>query len=220
MSTSFWTIPREWQGEPVFIIGGGPSIKEFDFTRLRGRGRIIGINDAYKRLADLDLCYWSDRRWLDWNYSTLWTHTGKYKVSKKWPHIETGCDVKVVRNLPFVWSDDQDRLGCWDGGSAAVNLAALMGASAIVLLGFDMSVGNWHDNHKGVGAGVLDDHVRQRFIPTFEMWVAPALKRLGITCVNTNPESNLKCFPFMGIEEILKMSDPCNNIKSALSVRA
>ena len=37
----------QWTGHPCFIIGGGPSLKGFDFNLLEGR-KTIGINRAFE----------------------------------------------------------------------------------------------------------------------------------------------------------------------------
>ncbi|GAG40302.1 unnamed protein product, partial [marine sediment metagenome] len=29
-----WSIPRMWEGAEVWVIGGGTSLKKFDFSRL------------------------------------------------------------------------------------------------------------------------------------------------------------------------------------------
>ncbi|MBZ7921652.1 hypothetical protein LAC81_07640 [Ensifer adhaerens] len=61
-----WSVPREWAGEPAFILGGGASLEGFDASRLIGRGRIIAVNDAGLDLAPFaDVLYFADgmSRW-------------------------------------------------------------------------------------------------------------------------------------------------------------
>ena len=42
---NFGTIgPRNWNTKPVAIIGGGPSLKDFDFTRLKDRFTVLAVN--------------------------------------------------------------------------------------------------------------------------------------------------------------------------------
>lgn len=209
MSTDIFTVPREWVGYAAFVIGGGPSIRDFDFSRLRGKGKVIAVNDAGiepDRAPWADVLFWADRRWLEWNADKLANHTGQYKITRKRPHIETGHDIKFLRFLPFAHhglSNQGDALGGWCGGSSAINLAYLFGARVIILLGFDMTPGNWHNNHK---MPPLPDQHRSKFIPTLEK-MEPELTRHKITVINTNPRSALRCFPFASIEEILAMDD-------------
>lgn len=198
-----WRVPRDWVGEAVFIIGGGPSVKGFDFDRLRGR-RIIAVNNAGLDLVPwADVLFWADKRWLDWNVHRLGEHTGQYKVSRKLPHIPTGHDIKVLRFKPRRLSHLPDAVGGWCGGSSAINLAHLFGARVIVLMGFDMRPGNWHDDHK---LPPIDGQHREKFIPVLEA-MEPELRACGVVVINTNPRSALRCFPFADIEELLAMDN-------------
>jgi hypothetical protein len=53
----------EWAGDACFIIGGGASLKDFDFERLRGKGRIIVINRAYEHVPFADIHFFIDNRY-------------------------------------------------------------------------------------------------------------------------------------------------------------
>lgn len=191
------------EGEAVFVIGGGPSVKGFDFSRLKGR-RIIAVNNAGLDLVPwADVLFWADARWFDWNHGRLGEHKGALKIARKRPHIETGHDIKTVRFTPRRLSHWHDAVGGWCGGSSAINLAYLMGAKVIVLMGFDMRPGNYHADHK---LPHVEGQHRDKFIPALEA-MAPQLERAGVTVLNTNPRSALRCFPFADIEELLSMDN-------------
>ena len=53
-----------WAGRRCFIIGGGPSLKGFDFERLRGE-RVIAINKAFYDVPFADIVFGMDRPFLD-----------------------------------------------------------------------------------------------------------------------------------------------------------
>lgn len=208
-----WTVPANvWAGQAAFILGGGPSLKGFDATRLRGKGKIIGVNNSGIDLAPFaDVLFWADTRWLDWNKDRLGLHTGRWKVSRKRPHFDTGHDVKFLPFKPRRLSHRPDSLGGWCGGSSAINLAYLLGAKVMVLLGFDMrdlppdrwKEGNWHDQHQ---MPPVEGQRRDKFIPVIEAF-APDLLDQGVTVLNCNERSALRCFPFADIEELLAMDD-------------
>lgn len=208
-----WTVPGDaWAGQAAFILGGGPSLKGFDVERLRGRGKVIGVNNAGLDLAPwCDVLFWADQRWLDWNHERLHLHTGEWKVSRKRPHLLLNCDVKFMTFRPRRLSHWPDSLGGWCGGSSAINLAYLLGSKVIVLLGFDMHdlpldrwrEGNWHDKHQ---LPPVEGQRRNKFIPVLEA-MAPDLERAGVLVINTNRRSALRCFPFADIEELLAMDD-------------
>lgn len=207
-----WSVPRIWNGEVGFVIGGGPSIRDFDFERLRGRGRVIAVNDAGiepGRATWADVLFWADLRWLDWNFDKLHRHTGQFKISRKPNKYAFGFPVYELNHKIGTYSRDPETLGGWCGGSSAINLGALFGLRVIILLGFDMKeapVMNWHSNHKLPHEAFQH---RNKFIPTLER-MAPQLERDGVTVINTNLQSGLRCFPFASIEEILAMDDIAN----------
>lgn len=123
----YYTIPTMMEGEAVFVIGGGPSVKGFDFSRLKGR-RIIAVNNAgFDLVPWADVLFWADARWFDWNHGRLGEHKGALKIARKCPHIETEHDIKTVRFTPRRVSHWPDAVGGWCGGSSAINLAYLMG---------------------------------------------------------------------------------------------
>jgi hypothetical protein len=64
MSREFWSVPQEWPGETVFIVGGGPSVLGQDLNLLRG-GRVIAINSSVFKLPWANILYFGDFRW--WN---------------------------------------------------------------------------------------------------------------------------------------------------------
>lgn len=202
-----WTVPdSEWVGQPVFVLGGGPSIKGFDPATIRGRGKVIAVNNAgLDMMPDADVLFWADSRWLDWNSERLGLHTGKYKITRKRPHIGTGHDIKFLRFLQPSerMSRDQSSVGGWCGGSSGIELARLFGARVVFLLGFDMRPGNWHDKHL---LPPLPDQHRTKFIPTIEA-LAPQWLSVGMKIFNCNERSALRCFPFVRLSEVLQMDD-------------
>ncbi len=66
----FSTVAREWEGLPVILIGGGPSLtaEQIETTRRAretDRVRVIAINDAYLGAEWSDILYAADSSW--WN---------------------------------------------------------------------------------------------------------------------------------------------------------
>ncbi len=52
-------IKDRFAGEEVHVVGSGPSLVGFDYSRLKGK-RVIAINNAYK-LVEHDFCLFTDR---------------------------------------------------------------------------------------------------------------------------------------------------------------
>lgn len=209
-----------WHHHPAFLIGGGPSLRGFDFSRLRGR-RTIGVNIAFHAF-DPTIIFSMDTRCLNWilngtydrgNYPGLknkFLHSIAYKV---WLLTYTASLAEEIFFVP-VHHDYQSGLSAFtfhyrDGlghgnnsGYGALNLAAILGANPIYLLGFDCNrtpdASHWHAGHP---VPQNPKHL-DSFIPRFEK-AAPELKAAGVRVVNLNPASALRCFEFGSIEEAL-----------------
>lgn len=209
-----WKVPKDWAGETVFILGGGPSLRGFDAEVLRGKGRIIATNEA--GLAGVagaedekphapwaDVLYWADKRWFNWNRDRLGEHTGRYKIARLAPEPPSEQDIKVLPQGGAPLSDDPSRLAGFCSGGASINLAYLFGASRIVLLGFDMRADgrgdNWHCRHK---QGTDKSRYVTHFMPPIAAMAWP-LKQRGVEVINCTPGSALSCFPILPLEDLL-----------------
>jgi len=143
-----WRPTTNWEHQEVFIIGGGDSLRHFDWSLLKDE-RTIGCNDAYKLGADIcKLCVFGDVVWFQENESALAAYKGV---------VFTNAVRLYHTQLPWLWTLQRKPIGlsrsklAWNGntGATAVNLALILGANKIFLLGFDMHLAkdgkkNWH----------------------------------------------------------------------------
>ena len=206
--TAWWTAPRLWPGETCFILGGGPSLKGFDASMLRGRGRVLAINDAGLVMAPwADCLYFADRKWFEENLEEIDLYTGptsgeRLMVTRASDLDAKGRDVKRMvfcRNQPL--AQDRAWLAGRSGGANAINLAVHLGASRIVLLGFDMRPsGNWHNRHKRPQKA---ERYPEAFVPELYQ-MAPLLARTGVQVLNATPGSALTCFAMVDLEGLLR----------------
>lgn len=202
-----WTIPREWEGERIYIIGGGRSIKHAGYSAIRDlhkTGRVIGVNDAY-RLRYCDVIFFADRQWLQWPHTRRDLKPELYgrlvgRVARQ------GGDppfYRLARDMMAGLSRSPQALAGWDGGANAINLAYLFAGGRprdIVLLGFDMAGGNWHSRH--LTPAPEAEYLARNVIPHFER-MAEELRAEGISVINCSPGSALQCFPIKPLEAVL-----------------
>jgi hypothetical protein len=204
MPECYWTVPREWPGETAFLLGGGPSLRGFDAEVLRGRGRVIAINNSFLLAPWADVLYYADRSW--WRAhraAVLASWTGGRRVS-----IGTSEDGTQRLRCAGVagLSDDPSAVKHGsNGGYQAINLAYLLGAVRIVLLGYDMHVDgertHWHEGHARQGASGQAKALAM-FAGRFPALVEP-LRAAGVEVINATPGSALQCWPYSPLEEIL-----------------
>jgi len=215
---------RSWKGKPCIVVGGGPSLQDFDWELLRG-WRVIGVNRVYERF-DPTIIFSMDTRFLRWIIEHKYGAEAKEKFAKSKAYKVWLCtyncklpsDVLIVR----VWENysrgfrafpDTMRKGIGHGnnsGYGALNLAVCLGANPIYLLGFDMKyehgdpeggsrVTHWHEGHPQPHR---PDTVL-KFIQYFSL-VAVRAKELGIEIINLCPDSALPYFPKRPCQEVLR----------------
>lgn len=204
----YWRAMPMWQDGECFILGGGPSLKAVDVSRLEGR-HVIVVNNAYQLAPWADVLFFGDCRWYLWHKDGINGFQG-LKVTCCEEHVDKpGVKVLKRRNAPFGISSNPYEL-FWNlsSGATAVNLAAHFGVRRIVLLGFDMRLvddrHNWHKDHQITRAG-HDPY--KRFLIPWPTIAKHALER-KIEIVNATPGSGLTLFPILDPETVLPVKAP------------
>jgi len=207
------SIPRKFEGETIYLIGGGPSLRDFNFNLLKG-SKTIAINKAILFYPNADVLFWTDTRFYNWHKNEVDNYKGlKFTLRPSSQYTE---DINLLKKgKPHgLELDDQTLAHGNNSGYAAINLAFHLGARRIILLGFDM--GNHMENnklithfHDGYPSKAAPDHVyKDKFSPGFselksELNDFSNLKGLGITVLNASPYSKLNVFPKITIEQAL-----------------
>lgn len=200
------SVPKLWPGATIVCIGGGPSLTVDDVASVRGRARVIAINDAYRLAPWADVLYGCDGKFWKWQHRL---HADKIAAfqglkfgltheAKKWPGVQilanTGNEGLELANTGL-------RNGR-NSGYQAINLAVHLGARRIVLLGYDMAIGDdgrthWFGDHPDRGRSPY-----RVFRPLFATLVQP-LQDLGIDIINCSRRTKLVCFPQQTLETAL-----------------
>ena len=193
-----------WRNQSVYIIGGGTSLKTFDWDLLKDK-LTIGCNSAYLHGSDIcKVLLFGDVNW--------WCEFGE-EVSRIYDGIVYSIAVPNKVKIPDTVIKLQRKarglyythLG-WNGstGAAATNLALLLGATKVCLLGFDMFLGNdgkpnWH-NQK-----LLDkpnSKIYNKFIEGFGHIKKELPNKFpNSEIINITNNSDLDLFPIVSVEE-------------------
>lgn len=200
LSMPKYRIPRMWPDSEVFILGGGPSIREVDVDRLRGRC-VIAVNNAFKLGDWIPVMTFGDFKWYFWNMEELLRFPG-LKITTCQKHDNKAGILCVNKLATDGLSRDPGVIHFnRSSGASAINLATLFGAKRIVLFGFDMKA-------RGIDRNFHREHVDwdkkknpfNTFLRAFEV-IARDLKSMHVECVNANSDTALKEFPVIPIEE-------------------
>lgn len=198
----------DWRGECVAIVASGPSAKGAGVEKLRNRIHVIAIKENVNLCPWADVVYGCDAAW--WNHrrglpefaglKLTWGGDAAHRAPD-YPGLEKiRIEVKVDRLL----FGEVGLVGAGgNSGFQALNLATQFGATAILLLGFDLQGGHWYGRNNWANANNPDASNFPRWRRAFEA-AAPDLKKSGIDVVNASPSSTLNCFPKMSVDDALR----------------
>ncbi len=225
MTPAFGEVgPPPWNAAPAFLAGGGPSLRGFDFERLRGRGHVLGINQAMFD-APCEAGITVDHVFLRANADRLRTFAAArplYLVlGNEWaraglPPIEGAVYLRSTSDGALSFDRSFVRRGA-TSGYAALNVAVLKGARRIVLLGYDYTTFDgrshyhdaypWHHRAHDQSWHVWARHYRD---------AALVCREQGIEVINASPRSKLAYFPICSLDEVL----PCHGLCSSTACTA
>jgi hypothetical protein len=202
--SGYWRVQPEWSGLTVAILAGGPSLNIGDVnTACEGADKVIAVNNAVLLASAADILYFCDARWFHWHPDLVFKFQGR-RVTLENLHLQRLMEVRCLRDYGaagFAPRSDGVTNGR-NGGYQALHLAAWLGASRVLLLGFDMRAVDgrlhWHTEHPLP----MSPYVFAGWLPCFDA-LAPELERHGVEVINCTPDSALKAFPVMPIEEAL-----------------
>jgi hypothetical protein len=187
-------IDQKHKGEAIYIVGGGASLKGFDFATLTGK-IVIACNRAIE-YVDAQYMVYMDDQFYDWHEDQVESFDGEI-FTHSWNKYRN--KVRFAKNLGALGLSDSFDDGLFHGGNAAylaLNLAYVMGADPIFLLGVDMC---YHDGatHFHEGYDREDSVGEKRFIHMIKSfnYGSEILKERGVTVFNCSDISKLKCFP-------------------------
>ena len=210
-------VDGAWKGQRCFIVGGGESLKGFDFSKLKNE-LVIGINRAFEKI-DCTINFAMDHMLYEWitNGKLGDNARNKFDEFKGIPvwmdsvGYEYPQGVYIINQIPKNNMGHSLKDGIRSGsnsGFGALGIAICLGANPIYLLGFDMEGKegkqvNWHNGYPER----QDAKVYKVFRNDFNN-VAQELETKNIKVINLNPKSELKCFEFGSIKDIDTPSYP------------
>lgn len=200
-------VPRIWVGDTAVCIASGPSLTQADVDYVRGKARVIVVNNGYQLAPWADVLYAADARWWNWHRGVMDFPGLKFSLARTDPRY--GVTTLAVGAEAGLSPDPGALCTGRNGGYQAINLAVLFGVARIVLLGYDLQLGpaqeeHWHAAHDPRQRPDLT-HVAAklaRFRGAFASLLEP-LTRAGVAIVNCTRATALTCFPQRPLEEVL-----------------
>lgn len=194
---TFWVPVKCFEGEDVYLIGGGPSLRTFDWNLLKGK-RVIGCNSAFRLGIEIcPICFFSDRGW----YLAFKQELENYKgilITNAECLVNEQTSLKVCQRAAAGLYTNCIGFN-YSSGAGAINLALCMGAKRVFLLGYDCgrfssTQPNWHD----YVIEKTSDEVYTNFIEGFTL-ISNSLQHTfpGTEIINLTELDKLLVFPRM-----------------------
>jgi len=186
----------------AICIASGPSLTQEDVDLCKGKAKVYVVNDTYRLAPWADVLYACDYKW--------WYHYDGAKdfAGEKWTIDEEAArhfnlnKIGSTHDKSFSLEDNKIALGS-NSGFQAMNLAAIQGATRIILLGYDMKMGpnnkrHWFGEHPDF---LLMNSNYSRWVEKFHC-AENLIKRCGIEVINCTLDSAIECFEKKPIESI------------------
>jgi len=211
---------RPYVNRRVFVIGGGPSLKGFDFKKLNGE-IVIAVNRAWEStncaftfFLDEQFWGWTDNGTFGKDKPAKWLEHPSYKITVNRAGFPYPEDISVIDFNGSAKFPESIKTGIYCGsnsGFAATNLAIALGSREIYLLGFDMD--NETDpydimNHFHSGYPEKQNNTSFNMFKYEFDELAHYVKGENVKITNLNKDSKMRAFPFGEFNDIPKIKRP------------
>ena len=200
-------VPRRWPGATFVLLGSGPSLTQTDIDACRPQARVLAVNDTYRLAPWADVLFSADLAWWAAHPDARALPGLKYALPPVGQHRFSEVTV-LGRHGQSGFSPDPHLL-CSGGhsGYAAINLAVHLGASRIVLLGYDMAP-DQTGRHHFFGEHPNGSHPRYaQWTPLYATLLAPLAAR-HIQLLNASRRTAIPHVPRRSLAEALADSSP------------
>lgn len=187
------------EGQPAYIIGSGPSLIDFDFSKLDNKFT-IAVNHTIEHYDNCNCLIFGDNIFLRTTNYNLDSFNGLIFASRKTMHQPNLYSIKDKENVYF-FDDNRREIGVdmaqglyhpTNTGMLAINLALCMRADPIYLLGFDFKYKNNkmhfykdYPHHKTY----TEEKYKQK------LYKFHPFKKYADRIINLNLDSNIDIFP-------------------------
>jgi len=196
-----------WANNPVYIIGGGSSLRSFNFDSIHGQ-ITLAVNDSFLFLPWVTSLFSVDTTWIKNRKESIERFSGDVclAVPENFDMTQGPSNAMYVRRgrTEPGFSEDPTtiHIGGGNSGFGAINYAILKGAKKIILLGFDFKVltdWHWHGNYEWEGS--FNSKMYSNWATRLNEQAEYLLNK-GIEVLNASPSGALKAFPTVRLGDL------------------
>jgi hypothetical protein len=205
------SVPRLWPGATFVCLGSGPSLTVDDVFaigcyRETRNFRVIAVNTTYQIAPWADVIYAPDPKWWGWHGEDVSArcHGLKYTLEHSEAAEKAGAQRLNYRFGGGICTDPTTVCTGGHGGFQAINVSVHLGASRILLLGYDLQADPSHGHHHH-----HRPHPDHSVVPygawrtVYETLMAP-LDALGIEILNCSRATAITAIPRARLEDVLR----------------
>jgi uncharacterized Rossmann fold enzyme len=191
-------LDKVWQNQRVYIVGGGPSIASLDINFLKDKNVIV-TNNAYQLVPWAQILCFLDCSWYEFHKENLKNFKGEIITWQE--------KLKHEPNVIYLIGT------ATTSGEGAIRVAIKLGASEIILLGFDGKLikgkRNYHDDHKKLSSWSpaydlkAEEAYKTKVYYNSMVFMKQKFIKPETKVINCTPNSSLKCFPIESLEKWL-----------------
>jgi len=199
----------DWEGETIAVVASGPSAKKAGVDQLRGKTRVIAVNESWKLCPWADALYACDGNWWKLHDGVKAFHGLKLSFDRDACNLYKDIQQILIPDIKYdqLRIDQPGSVGAGgNSGFQSLNLAVQFGGKRILLVGYDMRVDlgeHWHARHQMPLSNPHPFDNLPRWRKALD-GAAKFLEEIGVEVINCSLVSTLKAYPKMTIEEALR----------------
>lgn len=176
----------------VVICASGPSLTQDDCRLAISSGLpVIAVNSTWRAVPDCAHIYAGDLRWWDLNIPVLPGGPERWSCNRR-AHTRYGVNLFPTNTS-----------GTFNSGQRAILFAHWLGATSIILLGFDCSIANgshWHGDH------ICLDNPTASNVKRWHSEFARVEQQLcgSVNIINSSRQTALNCFRRLPLEAAIR----------------
>lgn len=157
--------------ETTVIIGSGPSLTKAQVDYVyESEATVIAVNDSYKLCPWADMVFACDVKWWIHNREGISYHPNCWTLEDIGCHFNKRFDRPILNEIPYttefgIYSDKVHHAS--NSGYVAIQVARILGAKKIILIGFD----HQHTDNKRHWFGDHDKKVFSKNADNVDKWV-------------------------------------------------
>jgi hypothetical protein len=185
------------------VAASGPSLTQEQVDYVKGRARVVAVNDAVYLAPWADVLYAADEKWWLHHMKNLSHFVGLMVCATKNSKLHGVNVIGASLDPPGQGFANPQYIRGGNSGASAMHLAFHLGAGSIYLLGCDCKDGLKGRHFFGEHPAQLNRGSNYGTFAAHFKIIGAEIEKRGVKVVNCSPDSALSWFPKIPLHEVL-----------------